>query len=92
MNEQGQYYVAGVGLGLSDVASELKLGPSLEKDVRRLFREELIGAGAEKAINERLGKIELDLLARKGREDAAKITTEQRLAALESVVGSLKLG
>ncbi len=56
-------------------------GPSLEKDVRRLFREELIGAGAEKAINERLGKIELDLLARKGREDAAKITTEQRLAA-----------
>ena len=92
VNEQGQYYVAGVGLGLSDVASELKLGPSLEKDVRRLFREELIGAGAEKAINERLGKIELDLLARKGREDAAKITTEQRLAALESVVGSLKLG
>lgn len=34
-------------------------GPSLEKDVRRLFREELIGAGAEKAINERLGKSSL---------------------------------
>lgn len=92
VNEQGQYYIAGVGLGASTVANGLRLGPSLEEDVRRLLREELIGAGDEKAINERLGKIELDLMARKGLEDAAKIIIEQRLAALESVVGSLKLG
>ena len=92
VNEQGQYYVAGVGIGVSPVTSGLKLGPCLEEDVRRLLREELIGAGAEKAMNERLGKIELDLATRKCREDAAKIIIEQRLAALESVVGSLKLG
>ncbi|MBA6062309.1 MULTISPECIES: hypothetical protein [Pseudomonas] len=92
VNEQGQYYVAGVGVGMSHVTSGLKLGPCLEEDVRRLLREELVGAGAEKAINERLGKIELNLVARKCREDAAKIIIEQRLAALESVVGSLKLG
>ncbi len=92
VNEQGQYYVAGVGVGMSPVTSGLKLGPCLEEDVRRLLREELIGAGAEKAMNERLGKIELDLVTRKCREDAAKIIIEQRLAALESVVGSLKLG
>ncbi|MEX5319489.1 hypothetical protein WCE04_09035 [Pseudomonas shirazica] len=45
VNEQGQYYVAGVGLGASRVTSGLKLGPDLEEDVRRLLREELKPGG-----------------------------------------------
>ncbi len=45
VNEQGQYYVAGVGLGMNPVTSGLRLGPSLEEDVRRLLREELKPGG-----------------------------------------------
>ncbi len=45
VNEQGQFYVAGVGLGVSQVTSSLKLGPGLEEDVRRLLREELKPGG-----------------------------------------------
>lgn len=44
-NKQGQYYVAGVGLGMSPVTSGLRLGPSLEEDVRHLLREELKPGG-----------------------------------------------
>ncbi|GEM_PF-925516 len=91
IDDEGHCYVAGVGIGRNPVTSSLKLGPCLEQDVRRLLLDELISTGSEKAISERLGKIELELVAWKGREDAAKIIIEQRLAALESVVGSLKL-
>ena len=45
MSEDGRFYIAGVGVGVSTVASELKLGPSLENDVRRLLREELKPGG-----------------------------------------------
>ncbi|WP_323615242.1 hypothetical protein [Pseudomonas putida] len=45
MNNEGRFYVAGVGLDAGTVASELKLGPGLEKDVRRLLREELQPGG-----------------------------------------------
>lgn len=45
MNEQGHYCFAGIGFGESTVASELKLGPSLEADVRRLLRNELQPGG-----------------------------------------------
>lgn len=47
VNERGQFYVAGVGLGVSQVTSGLKLGPGLEEDVRRLIRGELAGSGAD---------------------------------------------
>lgn len=43
--EDGRFYIAGVGVGVSTVANELKLGPSLENDVRRLLREELKPGG-----------------------------------------------
>lgn len=45
MNEQGHYRFAGIGFGDRTVASELKLGPSLEADVRRLLRDELQPGG-----------------------------------------------
>ncbi|PYB87166.1 hypothetical protein [Pseudomonas fulva] len=45
MGDDGRFYIAGVGIGVSTVASELNLGPSLEKDVRRLLREELKPGG-----------------------------------------------
>lgn len=45
MGDDGRFYIAGVGIGVSTVASELNLGPSLEKDVRRLLREELQPGG-----------------------------------------------
>ena len=45
MGEDGRFYIAGVGVGVSTVANELKLGPSLENDVRRLLREELKPGG-----------------------------------------------
>lgn len=45
MGDDGRFYIAGVGVGVSSVANELKLGPSLENDVRRLLREELKPGG-----------------------------------------------
>lgn len=45
MGDDGRFYIAGVGIGVSTVASELNLGPSLEKDVRRLLRDELKPGG-----------------------------------------------
>ena len=45
MGDDGRFYIAGVGVGVSTVASELNLGSSLEKDVRRLLREELQPGG-----------------------------------------------
>ncbi len=45
MGDDGRFYIAGVGIGFSTVASELNLGPSLEKDVRRLLRDELKPGG-----------------------------------------------
>ncbi|MCE0778931.1 DUF1983 domain-containing protein [Pseudomonas sp. NMI542_15] len=45
VNDQGHFYVAGVGLGMNTVARSLKLGPSLEDDVRRLLRDELKPGG-----------------------------------------------
>ena len=45
LDNEGRFYVAGVGIDASIVASELKLGPGLEKDVRRLLREELQPGG-----------------------------------------------
>lgn len=45
MGDDGRFYIAGVGVGVSTVASELNLGPSLEKDVRRLLHEELQPGG-----------------------------------------------
>ncbi|WP_432777827.1 hypothetical protein O4O02_09005 [Pseudomonas fortuita] len=45
LDNEGRFCVAGVGIDASIVASELKLGPGLEKDVRRLLREELQPGG-----------------------------------------------
>lgn len=45
MGDDGRFYIAGVGIGVSTVASELNLGPSLEKDVQRLLRDELKPGG-----------------------------------------------
>lgn len=45
LSNDGRFYVAGVGIDASIAASELKLGPSLENDVRRLLREELQPGG-----------------------------------------------
>lgn len=49
------------------------------------------GQADVECLVQRLDKLSLEILAAKGESDAAKILVEQRLAAIESAVGLLKL-